>query len=198
MVSEFPIIDYSQLTTTHHDSLTTATQFAYFRKVKLSVTTAILDDAAVIAAVMNEAAQHLTSRYGKGHWSYEVTEKSVKTGISVNSKVLLAMEGDTIVGTLRLTAKKPWAIDPSYFTKVLRPVYLVDMAVRPDRQRRRVGEFMLREAKSFAASWLADAIRLDAYDHEAGAGEFYHKCGFTEKGRLVYRKSPLIYFEWLA
>lgn len=147
---------------------------------------------------MNEAAQHLTLRYGKGHWSYEVTEKSVKTGISAQSKVLLAKEGNSIVGTLRLTAKKPWAIDPSYFTKVPRPVYLVDMAVRPDMQRKKVGEFMLQEAKSFAGSWPAEAIRLDAYDHEAGAGDFYHKCGFIEKGRVVYRKSPLIYFEWLV
>jgi GNAT superfamily N-acetyltransferase len=171
---------------------------AYFRKVKLSLTTALPGDAAGIAAVMNEAAQHLTLRYGKGHWSYEVTEKTVKTGISPHSKVLLAKEDNAIVGTLRLTIKKPWAIDPSYFTKVLRPVYLVDMAVRPDMQRKKVGEFMLREAKTFAVSWLAEAIRLDAYDHEAGAGEFYHKCGFTEKGRVVYRKSPLIYFEWLT
>jgi len=147
---------------------------------------------------MNEAAQHLTSRYGKGHWSYEVTEKSVKTGISTYSKVLVAKQDGIIVGTFRLTGKKPWAIDPSYFTKVLLPVYLVDMAVRPDMQRQGIGEFMLQEAKTLAASWPAEAIRLDAYDHEAGASEFYRKCGFIEKGRAVYRKSPLVYFEWLV
>jgi len=27
------------------------------------------------------------------------------------------------------------------------------------------------------------------------AGDFYRKCGFTEKGRIVYRKVPLICFE---
>jgi hypothetical protein len=44
-------------------------------------------------------------------------------------------------------------------------------------------------------AWPGDAIRLDAYDAEAGAGKFYAKCGFRERGRVVYRKTPLIYFE---
>ena len=43
--------------------------------------------------------------------------------------------------------------------------------------------------------WPGDAIRLDAYDSQAGAGEFYRKCGFREAGRASYRGTPLIYFE---
>jgi len=46
-------------------------------------------------------------------------------------------------------------------------------------------------------NWPADALCLDAYDTDAGAGEFYRKCGFTEVGRAVYRNTPLIYFERL-
>jgi hypothetical protein len=42
-----------------------------------------------------------------------------------------------------------------------------------------------------------DAIRLDAYDAEAGAGPFYAKCGFEERGRVVYKGDPLIYYELL-
>jgi hypothetical protein len=41
------------------------------------------------------------------------------------------------------------------------------------------------------------ALRLDAYDADAGAGGFYAKCGFREVGRVVYRKNPLVYFELL-
>ena len=48
-----------------------------------------------------------------------------------------------------------------------------------------------------AAAWPADAIRLDAYDHAAGAGPFYAKCGFRERGRVVYRGNPLAYYELL-
>ena len=48
---------------------------------------------------------------------------------------------------------------------------------------------------SVARAWPADAIRLDAYDADAGTGEFYRKCGFRECGRRVYRGTPLIYYE---
>jgi hypothetical protein len=43
----------------------------------------------------------------------------------------------------------------------------------------------------------SDAIRLDAYNADADAGEFYRKCGFREVGRALYRNVPLIYFEML-
>ena len=42
-----------------------------------------------------------------------------------------------------------------------------------------------------------EAIRLDAYEGPAGAGEFYAKCGFMERGRVSYRKTQLIYYEML-
>jgi len=60
-----------------------------------------------------------------------------------------------------------------------------------------VGRRLLDEAKSLAKDWPSDAIRLDAYDAEAGAGGFYAKCGFREVGRVIYRKTPLVYFELL-
>ena len=60
-----------------------------------------------------------------------------------------------------------------------------------------IGSYMLREVISYAVSWPAQAIRLDAYDSNAGAGEFYRKCGYTERGRVVYKGNPLIYFELL-
>jgi hypothetical protein len=50
-------------------------------------------------------------------------------------------------------------------------------------------------AKKIVKEWPASAIFLDAYDAEAGAGEFYRKCGFREVGRASYRGAPLIYFE---
>jgi GNAT superfamily N-acetyltransferase len=98
---------------------------------------------------------------------------------------------------LRLTTKKPWAIDPAYFTAVARPVYLVDMAVAPEHQRTHVGRRMLERTQVLVSEWPRDAIRLDAYDHAAGAGEFYAKCGYADRGRVVYRGTPLRYFELL-
>lgn len=112
-----------------------------------------------------------------------------------HARVTIARKGKSIAGTLHLSTRKPWAIDASYFTAVKRALYLTHMAVSPAMQRQGVGNKLLQEAVKQAKAWPADAIRLDAFDAEAGAGEFYTKGGFREVGRALYRKTPLIYFE---
>jgi GNAT superfamily N-acetyltransferase len=164
--------------------------------VTLAISTATPDDAAGIAAVRNGAAERLTREYGRGHWSGYTTDQGVLRGIDT-SRVLVARIGNAIVGTLRLATKKPWAIDVKYFADSKRPLYLVDMAVAPESQREGVGRQLLEAAARMARGWEADAIRLDAYDHAAGAGGFYEKCGFEEVGRAIYRGVPLIYFQRL-
>lgn len=111
------------------------------------------------------------------------------------SRVLIARRGTRIVATLRLATKKPWAIDTAYFSAATRPLYLTSMAVHPDAQGKGVGRLLLKKAEAAARAWPADAIRLDAFDAEAGAGPFYAKCGYREVGRVKYRGNPLIYFE---
>jgi GNAT superfamily N-acetyltransferase len=71
------------------------------------------------------------------------------------------------------------------------------MAVAPPLQRKGIGRRCLEHAQQVAIAWPADALRLDAYDAEAGAGAFYARCGFTEVGRASYRSTPLAYFERL-
>lgn len=102
-----------------------------------------------------------------------------------------------MVATLRLTTKKPWAIDTRYFTFCARPVYLLGMAVIPNRQRQGIGRRCLEETKRVAKAWPADAIRLDAYDADAGGGPFFARCGWVEVGRTKYRNTPLVYYELL-
>ena len=162
----------------------------------LAIATAIPEDAAAVADVRNAAAEQLTREHGRGHWSGFTTEQSVLRGINT-SRVLVARLGDEVVGTVRLAAKKPWAIDIKYFAASDRPLYLVDMAVSPQMQRKGTGRQLLEAAVKTAEAWHADAIRLDAYDHPAGAGAFYDKCGFDQVGRAMYRGVPLIYFQRL-
>jgi predicted N-acetyltransferase YhbS len=162
--------------------------------MKILVTTASEADAPAIAELRTSVAEHLTRQFGKGHWSSCVTEKSVLRTINT-SRVLVARNNGEIIGTLRLATKKPWAIDLSYFKSVSRALYLHDMAVTPDRQRRGIGRQLVEEAKAVAQAWPSEAIRLDAYDSDAGAGPFYAKCGFFEVGRKSYRGVPLVYFE---
>jgi len=163
----------------------------------LSLSIATENDAAAIAVLRTAVAARLTDEYGQGHWSSEATEKGVMRGIQ-SSRVIVARSGGAIVGTLRLATKKPWAIDPTYFVAVQRPLYLVDMAVASNLQRQGIGRRLCEEARALAAGWPAQAIRLDAYATPAGAGGFYAKCGFREVGRVTYRKVPLIYFEALV
>jgi len=94
-----------------------------------------------------------------------------------------------------METKKPWAIDLEYFTPVRAAVYLHDVNVEPRSQGSGVGRQLMERAKVVAEEWPVDAIRVDTYDGESGAASFYAKCGFTEVGRKVYRRVPLVYLE---
>jgi GNAT superfamily N-acetyltransferase len=173
----------------------------------LSIAVASEADAAELAALRTDVADHLTRCYGQGHWSAVVTERGERRSLKA-TRIIVARDvasasdpsdsASAIVGTFRLGTKKPWAIDTAYFTDVVRPLYLTDMAVAPAQQRQGVGRRLIEEAKDAAAAWPADALRLDAYDHPAGAGAFYAKCGFRQVGRVTYRGVPLLYFEWMV
>ena len=160
----------------------------------ISFSTATPADAPALAALHAAVAEDLTQCYGRGPWTSATTEKGVLFGLR-HSHVVIARKGKGIVGTLRLPAKKPWAIDVSYFTPVKKALYLTHMAVVPSMQRQGIGRMLLKEAVKQVRAWPANAIRLDAFDDDAGAGAFYAKCGFREVGRVTYRKAPLIYFE---
>jgi len=154
------------------------------------------DDVAAIAGLQNAAAGALTARFGAGHWSSLVTERSA-TLAQRHARVRVGRSDKRILTVLRLAKKKPWAIDVSYFTPVKRPLYLTGLAVSVAHQGQGLGRQAMEDACAIARSWPADSIRLDAYDAPAGAGEFYLKCGFKERGRVVYRGDPLVYYELL-
>jgi GNAT superfamily N-acetyltransferase len=105
--------------------------------------------------------------------------------------------GKRVLTVLRLATKKPWAIDVSYFTPVRRPLYLTGMTVAVAHHGQGLGRLALEDAIEVARNWPANAIRLDAYDADAGAGVFYARCGFRERGRVVYKGDPLSYYELL-
>jgi GNAT superfamily N-acetyltransferase len=164
--------------------------------MQIHLETATPDDAPAIASLRMAVAQALTARYGKGHWSSGGSEKGVLRAIR-DSRVCVARSEKRLFATLSLATKKPWAIDTDYFSVCKRSLYLTDMAVDPELQRQGIGRLCLEDVKRIVREWPADAVRLDAYDAVAGAGEFYRKCGFREVGRVSYRKVPLIYFEML-
>ena len=163
----------------------------------MQLTTTTPEDAAAIAVLRVAAADRLTREFGDGHWSAHTNEASVLRDMK-GSQVIAAREGGEIVGTLTLQTKKPWAIDVASFAACTKPIYLINMAVAPDRQRAGIGRALLVEALALARAFPADAIRLDAYESPAGAGGFYRKCGYTHVGGKWYRGVPLLYFEFMT
>jgi GNAT superfamily N-acetyltransferase len=139
---------------------------------------------------------HLASQFGNGFWSPGVTDKGVLFAMRT-SNFYVARHRNRLLATLTLSTRKPWAIDKKYFRPSKRPLYLTAMAVHPTAQRKGIGKHCMEEAREIAQAWPRDAIRLDAYAVDAGASEFYRKCGFTEVGRASYRGVPLVYLEML-
>jgi GNAT superfamily N-acetyltransferase len=164
---------------------------------RVTLTDATKYDVAAIVALQTATARRLTADFGNGHWSHLPTERGVLRSMR-ESRVFVARDtAGGIAATLRLTTKKPFAIDRSYFTVVKRPLYLLDMAVDVPMQRQGIGRQCMDDAARVAREWPSDAIRLDAYDAAAGAGGFYAKCGYQARGSFTYRLVPLLYYEFL-
>jgi ribosomal protein S18 acetylase RimI-like enzyme len=165
----------------------------------VSLQPATEEDVADLLTLRTAVNQRLIEQFGNGYWIWAVTEKGARFQMKMSS-VFIARRGGQPIATLALSTRKPWAIVESVkkcFTACKRPLYLTGMAVHPAVQRQGVGRECIGEVRRIAGAWPGDAIRLDAYDTAAGAGEFYRKCGFTEIGRATYRGAPLIYYELL-
>ena len=162
----------------------------------LTLELAIESDVVEIFALKQAVAEDLTKKFGKGHWSSFGTETGVLRSVK-SSALWVARRRTELIAMLSLATRKPWAIDPAYFTACKSPLYLTDMAVASALQGSGIGRECLVDARRIAGDRSAGAIRLDAYDGQAGAGGFYAECGYREVGRVVYRKRALVYYEAL-
>jgi ribosomal protein S18 acetylase RimI-like enzyme len=153
-------------------------------------------DSRAIAALRNASAVQLTKEFGHGPWSSEATEDGVRRRMQT-ATIYLHRRGASLIAMLALSTRKPLAIDPTCFTPVSQPLYLTDMAVHPYFQRDGIGRTCLEAVDHLVRGWPGDGIRLDAYDAPAGAGEFYRRCGYEERGQATYRGTRLVYFEHL-
>ena len=154
------------------------------------------EDVPELVALRTAAGEELARVFGPGHWTGRSSERGLRFDMTLG-RYFVARARGRIIAMLCLGTRKPWAIDPAYFTPVKKPLYLSSMVVHPRRQRKGVGRGCLEEAARLAREWPAEAIRLDAWDAPAGAGGFYARCGYREVGRVVYRQAPLVSFEQL-
>jgi hypothetical protein len=64
----------------------------------------------------------LANKHGPGFWSaFPATEGSVLKRMKTGTVYVLRQRG-RVAASLCLTSKKPWAIDPKYFSKVKKPL----------------------------------------------------------------------------
>jgi GNAT superfamily N-acetyltransferase len=160
------------------------------------ISAATLGDADELAALRCAVALEMTLEYGEGDWSARPSKAEVVRQLRA-SHVLVARRDARIIGTVRLARPLIGAFDSSAFTPVEKPLYVLGLAVAPQFRGRGEGRQLMAAANDAARKVGAQALWLDAYDHEAGAGPFYMKCGFARVGVLKHRGVPLICFESL-
>ena len=161
------------------------------------ISTASRRDVRALVALRTAVADGMTEKFGEGHWSAVPSKADVERQLRA-SLILVARRDGEIVGTVRLTTARPWAIEAIPFTPVSSALYVLGLAVSPVARGQGVGRQLMEAAKDVVRSGPAEALWLDAYDHAAGAGSFYMRCGFSKVGRTQYRELPLVYYEWLA
>jgi GNAT superfamily N-acetyltransferase len=163
----------------------------------LKLRQANLDDVKEIRSILAAAAADLTARFGQGHWSTVRTIETLQK--YVNDGVLYVVEVDlTAVAALRLTNRKIGFYRNDWFARPKDPAgYLMDMAVRPDHQRRGIGRRSMQLTEQLGRRAGLQTIRLDAYKGPAGAGEFYKKCGYALVHQGAFKGVALEYFEKL-
>jgi L-amino acid N-acyltransferase len=163
--------------------------------VEISAATAA--DAPALVSLRAAVARDMTQQYGKGQWS-TMPSKSVVLRQLRASRVLVAREGGQVLGSVRLATPNVPAIEAGGFTAVDSALYMLGLAVAPNARERGIARALVEAAKEIVRGQSIQALWLDVYDHAAGAGPFYRKCGFRAVGGTRDGEVPLVYYEWLT
>ena len=93
------------------------------------LTTVTLAELPALVALHNMVSADLTSRFGQGPWSGQVTERGILFGMRT-SVIYIARSSQQIIATLRLSTRKPSSINKKFFSPTSqKPLYLTGMAV---------------------------------------------------------------------
>jgi GNAT superfamily N-acetyltransferase len=127
------------------------------------------NDIAAIARLRTAVAERLTRDFGHGHWSQGGSESGVIRDMAIPG-LYVVRDDAQLIATLRLAVKKPWAIDPAYFSDRKSPLYLTSMAVEPDRQRQGIGRACMLWCtgirRSFITRCFSDSYKLQVASYK--------------------------------
>jgi GNAT superfamily N-acetyltransferase len=165
--------------------------------MSIRINAAAPSDARAIAALRTEVAQGMTRYHGEGHWSAIPSKADVLKQMRA-THMLVARLDDEVVGTVRLATVEPHLMARVAFTPVDSSLYVLGLAVASRCRGQGIGRLLMDAAKDVARFRRAEALWLDAYDNDAGAGPFYLRCDFRRVGVSPCREVPLAFFEWLT
>ena len=152
-------------------------------------------DARAVRRVRERAADDLTAQFGRGHWSTVSTVPTLRKHAAARQLYVVERKGE-VVATFTLSPKKIVFYRKGWFAEPEVPaLYLTNMAVHPDLQRRGIGRWIMGAIEGLAKEARCRAVRFDAYDGDAGAGEFYQKCRYRCVHRGAVGATRLQYYE---
>jgi GNAT superfamily N-acetyltransferase len=119
---------------------------------------------------------------GEFHWTRPRLEPMVHADAKAG-RLYVVRDRGTVIATLALCEPvddylKPgrWSATPD------RALLLHRLAIRPDRQRQRLGDVCVREAERIAARAGAEYLWLDALEHQPKVLGFYRRLNYREVG----------------
>lgn len=145
------------------------------RKSSVTLRAAEVDDAPGVAALYQSPA--VFGALLQLPFPRESYWRERLAGADPDALNLLALIGDDIVGHAYLGRPQPHARR--------RHVGAIGIAVRPDRQRRGVGNALLAAIIERAERWMQmTRLELEVYVDNVAAIALYRKHGFVEEGRM--------------
>ena len=149
-----------------------------------------------IAAIRDDVAADLVSRFGLGHWAGQTKIDGLKRELKKQKQLYLVHSGDDPVASFAISENGPKFLRASWFTEPDEPVMcLTALAVLSDWQGRGVGRWCMKTIRNNVPQRGFKWMRFDAYDAPAGASKFYLKCGCIQRRKFSFNGVGLIAFE---
>lgn len=143
-------------------------------KADITVKKAQPQDLAAIAELYGAVCDYLQDKPFNPNWRRDIfpTREDAETYLAADG-LYAAWDGETVVGSIALTAK-PEAADI---------LCIQEVAVHPDHLRRGISAAMLAFAEKEAVARNAKAVQLYVWEHNEPAIRAYEKSGFTRLGK---------------
>ena len=115
-------------------------------------------DVEAVRSIRAAAADNLTARFGRGHWSLVTAVAGLRDKAEEGSLYLIERESSP-VGTFMLTDEKIGFYRVEWFADAnVRAAYLLDLAIHPSVQRKGLGRYAMGQAETLVCRLANSAV----------------------------------------